>query len=208
MLLRSDGLELTRIDVREFLKQSEELFKYIKKGASGHGAYEIPSKNNFLKKIHCEKIKAKSKNKADINLIIHDYHTGLQPELAFSIKSNAGAKPTLLNASSATTVMFKIDGGVMDDLNADRINSITGESKIQVRVCEIGKLNNKLIFQGLESNVFSNNLRMLDCCMPEMIAWLLSDCYMNRDMNIMKAIGRIRKAKPLKFINYLKSCYK
>ena len=113
VIITEDETEIARINVADFFTQSKELFEYIQEGGNGTGAFEIPSINDFLNKIHCEKVKAKSIDKADIHIVIHDYHTGMEPNLGFSIKSDAGAAPTLLNASGATTLLMKLMVGIL-----------------------------------------------------------------------------------------------
>lgn len=196
VVVTEDGNEVGRIGVVDFLEQSRNLFSEIRNGS---GAFSIPSVDEFLEKIHCQKIKAKSRDKSDIHVVIHDYHTGMQPNLGFSIKSEAGSKPTLLNASVPTTFVYEIEGDSFDDERMDEINSITGNRKIQDRVIAILDSGASLIFSKVESCIFENNLRMVDSFLPEIISYLLADSYTNRNMDISEAVERIRKVNPLKY---------
>ena len=196
VIVTEDGIEITRINVADFLSQSKSMFSEIQKGT---GAFSIPTIDDFLKKIHCKKVKAKSKDKADIHIIIHDYHTGMHPNLGFSIKSDAGSKPTLLNASVPTTFKYEIEGDSFNDEKMNEINKIAGGRKIQDRVNAIVKFGALLKYSGIHSLVFENNLRMIDSMLPEIVATLMADCYFHRDMNILKAVERINKSNPLKY---------
>lgn len=55
VIITEDETEIARINVADFFTQSKELFEYIQEGGNGTGAFEIPSINDFLNKIHCEK---------------------------------------------------------------------------------------------------------------------------------------------------------
>lgn len=152
-----------------------------------------------MNKIHCEKVKAKSIDKADIHIVIHDYHTGMEPNLGFSIKSDAGAAPTLLNASGATTFTYEVSGGHIDDNVVDSINSINGTGCVIKRVKAIQQAGAKLKFSSVPNPTFDNNLRMIDSNLPEIIGWMLADCYAQKDMNIKEAAERISKNNPLNY---------
>lgn len=197
VIVTEDNVEIARIAAEHFLEYSKSLFYYIQKGAKGTGAFEIPSINNLLSEIHCKKVKAKSLDKADIHIVIHDYHTGMEPNLGFSIKSDAGSSPTLLNASSPTMFVYEVIGGGMNDTIMNDINSIGGNRKIQDRVCAIIKAGSNLRFLCVPNTTFDSNLRMIDSNLPEIVAWMMADCYANRNMNIKKAAERISLINPL-----------
>lgn len=197
VIITEDGYEISRVDVSEFINQSHDLFSNIQSGGNGKGAFAIPSQDHFLKKIHCKKIKTKSSDKADIHIIIHDYRTGMQPKLGFSIKSDAGAHPTLLNASLATNFIYRIIGNEMNANLAERINAIDGKCKIQNRVNKIYDSKCNLQFESVENNIFYNNLCMIDSNLPQIIGWLMADSYKNRDPNIQKSVERITNANPI-----------
>lgn len=199
VIITKDNTEIARINVADFLSRSNELFKHIQEGANGSGAFEIPSINDFLDKIHCQKIKAKSVDKADIHIVIHDYHTGMNPGLGFSIKSDAGSSPTLLNASSPTIFTYEIVGGQMNDNIAENINAINRRRWLQDRVCAILATGAKLKFYSVPHSTFDNNLRMIDSNLPEIIGWMMADCYAKRNMNIKKSVDRINLINPLKY---------
>lgn len=198
VVVTEDGVEVARLSAKEFLDNSKILFDRIRKGSGGNGTFEIPSLDNFLRKIHCEKIKAKSSDKADIHIVIHDYHTGLNANLGFSIKSEIGCAPTLLNASNATLFTYEVAGNRMSDKTIDMVNNISEGRKIQDRVRAIYKNGSSLLFKGTR-DIFYNNLFMIDSTLPEIVAWMMADSYLQRDMDIQKATERITNANPLDF---------
>lgn len=199
VVITEDGQEIAQIGVDVFLGQSAKLFTNIQQGSKGQGAFAIPAIEPFLQTIHCTKVKAKSSDKADIHIVIHDYHTCMEPNLGFSIKSEAGSAPTLLNASAPTTFKYAIDGGSFDDSTAQLINNISGNRKLQDRVNAILNTGAKLNFVNVASSTFNSNLRMIDSLLPEIVGWMLADCYAQRNMSISNAVERINKANPLKY---------
>lgn len=187
--------EILRISTAEFLTSSQELFKDIKDGGVGNGAFEIPSLNCFLNKIHCEKIKAKSQDKSDIHVVIHDYHTGMQPNLGFSIKSEAGAKATLLNASKHTIFKYEIKGGNMDDEKMNTINAISTKKKVQDRIVTLMEYGAEMKYIST-SKTLNNNLRMIDSLLPCILGRMIADAYVHRDMDIKNATKRTKDSNP------------
>ena len=136
--------------------------------------------------------------KADIHIVIPDYHTGLNANLGFSIKSEIGSAPTLLNASNATLFTYEVAGNRMSDKTIDMVNNISERRKIQERVRAIYKNGCSLLFKGTR-DIFYNNLFMIDSTLPEIVAWMMADSYLQRDMDIQKATERITAANPLHF---------
>lgn len=197
VIITEDEEEIARIASSDFLVESQKLFEKIQKGGEGSGAFEIPSINDFLQKIHCEKVKAKAIDKSDIHIVIHDYHTGMEPNLGFSIKSDAGAAPTLLNASDTTRFIFEIKGGNIDDTFADVINIIDTRGKAMDRVEAIYNKGCHLEFAEVPNSTFRGNLCMIDSNLPSIIGWMLQDAYHSKDLNIKKAVDRICEANPL-----------
>ena len=195
VLVLEDGGEVARVPVKEFLENSQLLFKQIN---CGHGAFEIPEMTDFLSKIKCQKIKAKSSDKSDIRLVIHDNHTGMSSEFGFSVKSFAGSAPTLLNASDATKMQFSIDGENLSNNFEETINTIDGNAKLQKRIETICG-NAKIKFERFLNKTFNNNLQMVDRDLPEILAKLLIDGYLQKDTSIANTVERLRKKNPLNF---------
>lgn len=108
--------------------------------------------------------------KSDIRIIIHDLRTGTTPELGFSIKSQLGGASTLLNASKSTNFLFKIENLSFSESEINSINNINSSSKIKDRIDKINKLGGSLRFLSTESNIFGNNLILIDPSLPQIIA--------------------------------------
>lgn len=87
----------------EFDSEAQYLLSFIKslKGTEGNERIEA-----FMNKIGCYTIKAKSADKADIRIVIHNLTTGIKPELGYSIKSKLGGNSTLLNATRMVQIFY------------------------------------------------------------------------------------------------------
>ena len=103
VVIDEDGNEYTRISMEKFMEESKSLLEAIK--SNSKRAFEIPSTECFMGEIGCTKLKAPSKDKADIHIVIHDLRTNMTPELGFSIKSQLGSPSTLLNAGDTTNII-------------------------------------------------------------------------------------------------------
>ncbi len=130
---------------------------------------------------------------------IHDLKTNIQPLLGFSIKSQLGNSSTLLNASASTNITYKIVGTEINPTDMERINSISTKSKIKDRVKEIKKLKNVLHYSDFDSNVFKNNLVLIDSCLPKIIAEIVKIFYSSDLSTIKDIVEKLEKDNPLNF---------
>lgn len=167
----SRGEELLRLPAHEFVVQAEALLQAIH---SGHNAFSVASTECFMQQIRVRKIKMPSSQKVDICIILHDLRTHLSQKMGFSIKSHLGGNSTLLNASGATNVVYRISSPApLTKEDIERINSIETRSKIVDRYRALCDLGAHLEYSHIEGAVFQYNLSMLDSCMPQLVAQLL-----------------------------------
>ncbi|MGQ7626214.1 HpaII family restriction endonuclease [Streptococcus suis] len=173
VFLLENSSESLQIPIAEFEHFSRIVLESIK---SGNGTFEIPEVEPFLEKLKITKIKANSDSKKDIVLKIHDDFTGAEPEIGFSIKSYIGNKPTLLNASGATRVQYKLSKSLsVQDLYT--VNEINSRTKIKDRVQFIHDKGITLSFDNIISPIFNRNLQMVDYRMPEILGNLFLNSY-------------------------------
>ena len=166
-----EGEELLRIPASVFLVEAENLLKAINEN---DGAFTVPKIEAFMNRIYCHALKAKSSDKTDIRIILHDRRTKINSEMGFSIKSQLGGDSTLLNASKATNFNFKIEGTSLSDEDIAKINSLNPtRNKVIERYKAITNNGCKLIFDKVDNSTFRNNLIMLDGDLPSIIANLL-----------------------------------
>ena len=165
------GEVLLTIPATIFLEAAEDLLCEIN---SNDGAFALPKVEAFMRSIYCHSLKAKSSDKTDIRIILHDRRTRLNSEMGFSIKSQLGGDSTLLNASKATNFCFKIKGGDISDADIEQINNINPKrNKVIDRYNAIKAKGALFEFDSADNPTFRNNLIMLDGDLPKIIANLL-----------------------------------
>lgn len=173
VLLIENNTESIEVPTSEFEKFSQIVLNSIRLGS---GTFEIPEVEPFLNKIKITKIKANSDSKKDIIFKIHDDFTGAEPEIGFSIKSYIGSKPTLLNASGATRVLYKLSKPLLPE-DIQLVNSIDGRTKIKDRVQFIRDREIDIDYYKVVSPIFNRNLQMVDFRMPEILGNLFLNSY-------------------------------
>ncbi|MDD7342846.1 MAG: HpaII family restriction endonuclease [Bacteroidales bacterium] len=195
VIIDEDGNEFARISMNKFLEESSKLLIEIK--SANDRAFEIPATESFMSEIGCSKLKAPSKDKADIHIVIHDLRTNMTPLLGFSIKSQLGSASTLLNAGITTNVTYKIVGAELSDDEIEKINTIKGHLPRMQAIFDKGCA---LEYCDIEHHVFKNNLLFLDNYMPKFIA----DCLLianvpNSKSSINECVAEVSKQNPFKF---------
>lgn len=193
VIVSEDGTEKLRKPVADFLKKAKVLLEKIKKCG---GTFTVPDIEAFMNSVFCHTLKAKSKDKTDIKIVIHDLRTGMQPLLGFSIKSQLGGNSTLLNASQVTNFTYNISGGKLSDAEIKRINSISTQSKIQDRIKAIVKAGGQLVFKEIENPIFKNNLQLVDSFLPNILAEMILDYFSTERKGIKEITEEIAKNNP------------
>jgi len=195
VVIDEDGNEYVRISMDKFMEESKSLLEAIKNNSKR--AFEIPGTETFMGKIGCTKLKAPSKDKADIHIVIHDLRTNMTPNLGFSIKSQLGSASTLLNAGLPTNILYKIEGVSLSDEDIASINSIRDHIP---RMKEIVERGGRFVYNDVEHQTFKNNLLFLDSCMPEFIAeCLVIDSMPNATSMIKEAVEMVAAKNPFGF---------
>lgn len=191
------GDELLRIPAAIFLNEAERLLDIIDES---NGVFAAPSIEAFMNSVFCYSLKAKSTDKTDIRIVLHDQRTKINSEMGFSIKSQLGGDSTLLNASKATNFNFKIVGAQFTDDEISSINSINpSRNKVIERVNAIKRKGATLVFDKVDNQVFKNNLIMLDGDLPEIIANLLIE-QLNTGISTLSLLAEeLSKLNPLNY---------
>ena len=193
----TDGDELLRVPADVFLVEAENLLNAINEN---DGAFTLPQIEAFMNDVYCHSLKARSTDKTDIRIILHDRRTRINSEMGFSIKSQLGGDSTLLNASKATNFNFKIVGVDLSDNEISEINAINPKrNKVIERVNAIKGKGATLVFDKVDNPVFRNNLVMLDGDLPAIIANLLLE-QLNSGISTLKELAeKITETNPLKY---------
>ena len=218
IVINANGHNVFQIAKRDFDDISPKLFEAIKKGApdengTSDSSFELPEFDEFRKKTCCPNIKCYSKNlgkgekdKSDLYIVIHDFVTGQTPIQGFSIKSELGEPPTLLNATNLTNFKYKLSDNLPDEKVA-QINSMVdkrGHADIKGRVRAILDQQVSLEFSTINPNakgdyVFLENLMLVDSMLPQIVSDLLVLSY-SEDTRILSSLtNKLSEINPIGF---------
>lgn len=186
-----------RVDIKDFTYYAELLLQVLKSDVSG--AFPIEEIELFLSTFECTSLKAKSTVKSDIQVMIHDYHTGVTPTLGFSIKSRLGGASTLLNAGKTTNFVFRVDDFDCEEDILDTINAISTKNKIQDRIAYINERGGELVFTKMDNPTFYGNLTLIDSGLPIIIASSLLNYYSSKKNLLQDIIQEVEQQNPLKY---------
>lgn len=203
-IVNSNGDLISSIDANYFINISNISLDLIKnsKGRS----FKIPILENFLKNIGIVNFKGSSAKKEDIKMEIKDVYLDKEDILTFSIKSELGSKPTLLNASKATNFLYKIEGITKEDV--EYLNNLknTENKWLKLKFNKIfneyvnGNYNVSLINE--KDNIFYQNLRLIDSHLPELISFILLYYYSHEKItSIASLTNKLIDFNPLDLIN-------
>lgn len=192
ILIAGSSTEFT-IPQSVFDNESSNLLKFIRSLKGSAEAY--PSLEEFMERIYVDSIKAKSSDKSDIRIKAHDFRTGKEPEMGYSIKSRLGGSSTLINSSGdSTNFVYRL--GNISDKTIREFNSLDRFKK------KFELLNEKGItpkWIGVGVRTFYNNLMMVDTCLP----WIMGEClmyyYSGKIHTVAEAEALLRKNNPLNF---------
>lgn len=136
-----------------------------------NGSFELEKIAEFANGIKVSKIKAPSSDTTDISMQIEDIHTNYIRDVGFSIKSEVGNAPTLLNAGQTTNFIYKVTGIILQQ--AEEINAIDTTTKIKDRMRAIKELGGSISYVEMNHQGFKRNLIMVDSSMPQIIGNIL-----------------------------------
>lgn len=187
------GEEIVRIPCATFLNQSRLLLDEIK--SSQGSTFALPDIEQFMRSISCSGLKAKSVDKSDIRIIIHDPRTGVSPLLGFSIKSQLGARSTLINAGATTNVVYKIERIDLTDELINHINSINQHNRMDLRgrVRYIYEQGGCMVYAKYQNDVLCKNLMMIDTLLPEIIQRMLLNFYLTEARTVLKLVETVEQ---------------
>lgn len=189
----------------EFLSAADQLKEDIQKGA-GNSFAVSSAVLSFLKKIELLHIKAKSVDKSDLFLSIHDPRAGIAREhIGFSVKSEFGKDSTLFNTAKASAAIYRVSH--MDDALMEKVNGLY-DSKDNVAVSARCKmlLDNKceLEFCGFpvaeraKCKAFEENLDLIDSRLIRVFDRLLWNHFFlgEQETDINKLIDKMAEENP------------
>lgn len=194
VVVEIESRRIMTIDRNELDKQADNLLNEI---AQHSGSFELEEVAAFANGIRVTKLKAPSGDTTDISIRIHDTHTNYVRDVGFSIKSEVGNAPTLLNAGQTTNFVYKVEG--LTDEQANEINAINTQYKIKDRMAKIREYGGKITFFEMNHAGFKRNLIMVDSSMPGIIANMLLYFY-DEDIKDCKTLVELAGLRdPLKY---------
>ena len=154
-------------------------------------AFEIDGAAEIMDALSLTKIKSPANRKADIEVKIHDPFTNYDRICCYSIKSDIGQPPTLLNASRATNFRFNLP-----DMNAElmeRLNKLPLKQRLE-------KLGN-MEFASVNNETFAGNLDFIDTQFDKIVAEMLKLYYCKGIANCAELATKLEDNNPLNFRN-------
>lgn len=171
-----------------FQEQASNLLESIK--TIGEGNAETLE---FMEAIECGPIKAKSSDKADIRIVIHNLSTGTKPEMGYSIKSKLGGDSTLINSNKdASNFIFRIEG--IDDAQMEYINSL---DKFKKKFEFIKSVGGSWHFEQVSGSVLRDNLTLLDLGLAKIIASCMEKYYTGQSYDLAEITRMVSREDPL-----------
>ena len=168
--IRSDNIGGYGVDTVDMPgDRVEGLLRSIINGSGS--SFDIPDGELIMEELSINGFKSSSYNKADLRTETFLPYINDVKRIDYSVKSQLGGLPTLLNASKATNFVYRISG--INDRDVDYINSIDTRQKVYDRIQAIKQRNGYLSYCEMCSKTFKKNLRKVDTLMPEIIAELL-----------------------------------
>lgn len=174
--------------------------------ANHSGSFELEEIAEFANGIKVTKIKAPSADTTDISMQIEDTHTNFIRNVGFSIKSEVGHAPTLMNAGLTTNFIYRVTGITSEQ--AEEINAIDTRTKIKDRMSKIAECGGKIEYCGMNHDGFKRNLIMVDSSMPEIIANMLLYFYGEDVKECDKLVTMLGERDPLGYGDAMMYTYK
>lgn len=198
---------------------SEKLYQAVIETAPGNGSFRLDEIADRLRELGFSQLKnpvprGLKSVKRDLSLKILDPNTGTTPKLGFSVKSELGASPTLLNASKATNIIYRLDG--FSDEKMQSVNAIKTTTKLIDRAEKIKSEAKKIEFVRYQNEMFYNNLLLIDCGLPRIVADALYLHYFASCVTTSEMLDAIRSLPPyngfqedfcaIKYKRFLRAC--
>lgn len=143
---------------------------------------------------------------------IVDINTGYSPTVGFSIKSELGSAPTLLNAGKTTNFIYKIvhqyEGMLRETNDIYKVTRNKKHTDVRGRIENIISNNGALEYLEMQNKTFKDNLILIDSRMDEMIAQTLLYFYKDGISSCKDMVKKLEKENPMKYGNVHAYSYK
>lgn len=190
-----NGNFVKSLKAMEFNIEANYLFNKIIEG--GNRAFAISRTEVFLSTIGCHRLAAPSSDKTDITMQLHDVQTGYNSVCGFSIKSEVGSPPTLINASKSTNFIYRITG--LSPADEAALNSIETQTKINDRMKFLFERSRNVQFHATHSQTFAENLMLIDSRMAELLGYAILYHYRDGLSTCAEVVRKLERENPLNF---------
>jgi type II restriction enzyme len=188
-----------RVTQKRFRESADLLFGVI---AESKGVFSVPELSELLSLCNISSIKAPSSSKEDIILRYYEPKVNQEIALAFSIKSELGAPPTLLNASQSTNVVFKI-GGSLTNQEIVLLNKLPPKQLVS----KLSEENHTIVYSRFNNPIFEQNLKVIDSQMPEIVAHLVLAYFKSSGTSILSLTDELVRSDPLLVVDETQKFY-
>ena len=182
----ADTNKVASIKVQKIQSIMKRMFDSLSVKNEGR-AFPLEAGLEMMKILQKEVIKASSHDKKDLDLVVLDVKTNLpSPEVGFSIKSQLGSPSTLINASKATNFTFEIlDADMKVPSELPRLHDKNVKDNINLLISS----GYKIVFNKVDSDVFQNNLSLIDSNLPAYISKILLSYYSRGANNLSTLVS-------------------
>ena len=189
-----DDSELLTLPCCEFKRVADRLYREIVSATAS--SFELPDTADFLNSLSVRTLKAKSSDKADIRIKIHDINTGYETVQGFSIKSRLGSPSTLVNAGKTTNFIFEVTGNINDDV-MNEFNTCSKKFKDRFEV--LNNHNCDIKYDSMENDMFESNLLLIDGDLPKICAYMLKEYYSSGVNTVRNSLDSLNEHNPLNY---------
>jgi len=190
VVMSSAGVELTRASRGLVRALADKLFLQIKEGRGA--SFVCPAGDEAILLLKIVGSKAGSTAKADLLIeVVSPVFDGELLSLGFSVKSELGGLPTLLNAG-ATQFEYRVEGCSADDALAvqeaaprNKDKDYPGPMRLMPALA-VAKA--RVVFESVVDPVFEQNLKMMDTSFPRILADTLLHAYLGGELALKDAV--------------------
>lgn len=190
---------LDEMDLPTIASCSELFFQRIFAGSENkEGTFRILEVQDFLERMKIRKVKAASTKKVDITMQVHDINTGYSPVVGFSIKSDLGSAPTLLNAGKNTRLRYLVQGLSRQQLlEINAIDKTVVREYMKQRIAVLFSTAQDIAFDRVRDEVFNDNLIMLDSLLPQILGAMCLLSYREGETSCEKLVEKLTELNPM-----------
>lgn len=185
------GEEVAVVPRQEVKVLADNLYEQIihSKGAS----FICSASDDAFELLRLVGAKAASTSKSDLHLdVFSPVFEGELLSLGFSVKSELGGLPTLLNAG-ATQFQYRVEDCPVEDALAVQEAAPRSSGKDYPGPMRLlPALNHshaKVVFESVVNPIFEQNLKMIDTTFPRILASTLQYAYIRGDLSLEDAVG-------------------